>query len=77
MLAVTGHDSRTRAYETLDPDQAAARRAGDAVAACAARQIKAYVAACLMLGAVLDVLGSLRQLLSDQVPVNRISVWLG
>ena len=34
-------DSRTKAYETLDPDQAAARRTADAVAACAARQIKA------------------------------------
>ena len=34
-------DSRTKAYETLDPDQAVARRAADAVAACAARQIKA------------------------------------
>ena len=34
-------DSRTTAYKMLDPDQAAARRAADAVAACAARQIKA------------------------------------
>jgi hypothetical protein len=34
-------DSRTKAYETLDPDQASARRTADAVAACAARQIKA------------------------------------
>ena len=34
-------DSRTRAYETLDLNQAAARRTADAVAACAARQIKA------------------------------------
>ena len=34
-------DSRTKAYETLDPDQASARRIADAVAACAARQVKA------------------------------------
>src|ERR1700722_8503834 len=34
-------DSQTRAYETLSPDQAAARRTTDAVAACTARQIKA------------------------------------
>ena len=34
-------DSRARAYETLDPDQAIARRTADAVAACAARQIEA------------------------------------
>lgn len=34
-------DTRTRAYETLAQDQAAARRTADAVAACAARQIKA------------------------------------
>lgn len=36
-------DSRTRAYETLDPDQAASRRITDAVAACAARQIRADI----------------------------------
>jgi hypothetical protein len=34
-------DKRARAYEQLGPDQAAARRVADAVAACAARQIKA------------------------------------
>lgn len=34
-------DSRTRAYEALAPDEAAARRTADAVAACAARQIQA------------------------------------
>ena len=34
-------DSRTKAYETLDPDQASVRRTADAVAACAARQIRA------------------------------------
>ena len=34
-------DSRTKAYEALDPDQALAHRTADAVAACAARQIKA------------------------------------
>ena len=34
-------DMRARAYERLGPDQAAARRIADAVAACAARQIKA------------------------------------
>lgn len=34
-------DSRTKAYEYLDPDQAAIRRTADAVAACAARQIHA------------------------------------
>jgi hypothetical protein len=34
-------DSRTEAYQVLDPDQAAARRTADAVAACAASQIKA------------------------------------
>jgi hypothetical protein len=34
-------DSQTKAYETLDPDAARARRIADAVAACAARQIKA------------------------------------
>jgi hypothetical protein len=34
-------DSRTKAYETLDPDDARAQRIADAVAACAARQVKA------------------------------------
>ena len=34
-------DSRTKAYETLDPDHAVARRTADAVAACAASQIRA------------------------------------
>jgi hypothetical protein len=34
-------DSRTKAYETLDPDQASARRIADAIAACAAKQVKA------------------------------------
>jgi hypothetical protein len=34
-------DSRTKAYEMLDPDDARAQRIADAVAACAARQVKA------------------------------------
>jgi hypothetical protein len=34
-------DSRTEAYQALDPDKAAARRTADAVAACAASQIRA------------------------------------
>jgi hypothetical protein len=35
------HDRRTRAYDSLGPDQALARRIADAVAACAARQVTA------------------------------------
>ena len=34
-------DSRTDSYKTLDPAQATAQRIADAVAACAARQVKA------------------------------------
>ena len=35
------NDHRTTVYETLDPGHATARRTADAVAACAARQVKA------------------------------------